>query len=221
MKVSPASKLALNYIQLPMPGLCGRGGVLRFFFLCQDIPFEEKLFALPDEWFAEKKRLITSGDNPSGGVPVVYADGTPLPEHIASARFLAHVHQCESSDSYNNYVQDLVADAYQGYTDIWFRHAFMASDDEKAVYMSEGWPKKLEQFNALYRSFKTHDTFLSISDKTNQPLWGDAACFGLLRDNILTGFMNREDLAKYDKLNAMYTAYEKIPSVEKWITSKK
>lgn len=61
---------------------------------------------------------------------------------------------------------------------------------------------------------------LSVSDKTKQPLWGDAACFGLLRDNILTGMMSREDLSMYEKLDAMYAAYEKIPSTEKWIASK-
>ena len=220
MKITPASKLVLNYLALPM-GLGGRGGALRFFLLSQDIPFDEKLFAMGDEWAAEKKRLSESGENPSSKTPVVYADGTPLPEHIATARLLAQVHGCASSDCYNNYVQDLVADEYQGFRDTWVHHAFSASDEEKVAYKSEGLPKKLEQFNALYNSFKTHDTFLSVSDKTNKPLWGDGACFGLLRDNILTGMMSREDLSKYEKLDAMYTAYEKIPSVEKWIASKK
>ncbi|KAL3935150.1 MAG: hypothetical protein SGBAC_009278 [Bacillariaceae sp.] len=220
MKVSATSKLVLNYLALPM-GLGGRGGALRFFLLSQDIPFEEKLFAMGDEWAAEKKRLRTSGENPSSKTPVVYADGTPLPEHIATGRLLAHVHECASPDFYRNYVQDLAADEYQGFRDTWVHHAFSASDEEKASYTSEGLPQKLEQFDALYGCFKTHDTFLSISDKTGRPLWGDAACFGLLRDNILTGMMSREDVSQYKELDSMYTAYEKIPSIEKWIDSKK
>lgn len=174
-------------------------------------------------WAAEKKRLSESGENPSSKVPVVYVDDgkTALPEHIATGRLLAHVHGCASEDVYKNYVQDLVADEYQGFRDTWVHQVFTATDEEKAAYKSEGLPKRLAQFDALYASFKTHDIFLSISEKTKQPLWGDAACFGLLRDNIVTGKMDREELKKYKQLDAMYTAFEKIPAVAKWIASNK
>ena len=220
MKISPSSKLILNYLDIPN-GIGGRGGALRFFLLSQDIPFEEKLFNMSDEWPAEKKRLAESGENPSSKTPVVFADGkTPLPEHIATARLLANVHGCASTDLYKNFVQDLVADEYQGFRDTWVHQLFSAPEEEKATYINEGLPKQLEQFDALYTSFMTHDTYLGISEKTNQPLWGDAACFGLVRDHIVTGMMTRDDLKKYKKLDAMFAAYEKIPAVEKWIASK-
>ncbi|CAJ1966397.1 unnamed protein product [Cylindrotheca closterium] len=220
MKISPSSKLVLNYLEIPN-GIGGRGGALRFFLLSQGIPFEEKLFALGEEWETEKKRLKESGENPTAKTPVVFVDGqTPLPEHIATARLLAQVHGCASTDVYKNYIQDLVADEYQGFRDTWVDQVFTATDEEKAAYKSEGLPNRLAQFDALYSKFMTDDFYLGVSEKTKQPLWGDAACFGLVRDHIVTGIMVRDDLKKYPKLEAMFSAYEKIPAVAQWIASK-
>ena len=60
---------------------------------------------------------------------------------------------------------------------------------------------------------------MSVSSKTGHPLWGDAAIYGLLRDHIVSGSMNRDDLVMYPRLMAMFTAYEEIPAIKKWLES--
>mmetsp|Transcript_33460 Transcript_33460/g.69660 ORF Transcript_33460/g.69660 Transcript_33460/m.69660 type:complete len:230 (-) Transcript_33460:101-790(-) len=223
MKITPKSDLVFKYLALPN-GLGGRGGVQRFFLLSQGIPFEEKLYGMGDEWATEKARMKSSGENPSATAPVIYADDIPLPQHIATSRLLSTIHGCNASDPYGNYVQDLVADEYQGFRDSWVHMAFSGTDDEKAAWKATGLPDQLDKFNALYQQFKTTDNstspFLSLSAKTQQPLWGDAAIFGLVRDNILTGFLSRDELAQYPYLQAMVAKYETIPAVADWIDTK-
>jgi len=217
MKVTPASNLVFKYLALPN-GLGGRGGVQRFFLLSQGIPFEEKLYTMGEEWQTEKARMVSSGENPSATVPVVMVDDQQaLSQHIATCRFLSTVHGCTSGNAYSDYVQDLVADEYQGFRDAWVHTAFAGSDEEKAAWKATGLPAQLTKFNALYEQFKQDDVFLSVSSKTPQPLWGDAAVFGLIRDNILTGFMARDDLKDYPRLQAVMEKYEMIPAVKNWI----
>jgi glutathione S-transferase len=80
---------------------------------------------------------------------------------------------------------------------------------------------QLTKFDALYQHFKTDETFLSISAKTGQPSWGDAALFGLLWDHIITGHMTVEDLNdQYPHLAALFAAYHAIPAVNPWIETK-
>jgi glutathione S-transferase len=219
MTISTESPLIFEYLILPH-GLGGRGGVQRFFLLTQKIPFDEKLVPL-DEWGEEKKRMVSSGENPSGTVPVIYAEGTALPQHIATLRYLARVYDVTSGDSYKDYVQDLVADEYQGFRDKWVETAFNGTDEVKASYRKEDLPKQLSKFDALYKQFKTCDTFLSVSASTEQPLWGDAAIFGLLLDHTLTGLLTVDELKAYPRLFALYEAYQNIPAVNAWIASKK
>jgi hypothetical protein len=190
-----------------------------------------------DEWTAEKQRLVASGENPSATVPVmvvlpneedknnnnnnnnnVAAPTSILPQHIATSRLLAKVYDSTSGDTYKDYIQDLVADEYQGFRDRWVAVSFSASDEEKEIYRKDELHKLLTKFDGLYQQFKTHDVFLSISPKTNNPLWGDAAMFGLLRDHIITGHTTLDALkASYPYLSNMYEKYEKIPLVAKWI----
>lgn len=221
-KTSASTPLTLKYLALPN-GLGGRGGVFRFFSLSQNIPFEEQLLPLA-AWAAEKERLVKSGENPSGTVPVIYTNskpatstGSPLVQHIATSRYLARIHSVTSGDAYGDYVQDLVADEYQGFRDEWVTVHFTGSDDDKNAYKDDALAKYLIKFDALYSNYKTHETFLSVSQTTQQPLWGDAAIFGLLRDHILTGYVTMEELKAYPHLIGMYEAYEKIPAVADWI----
>ena len=73
-----------------------------------------------------------------------------------------------------------------------------------------------------YAKYKTHDTYLSVSKSNNSPLWADAALYGLLRDNIITGLIAANDLEKsYPELWNMYSAFGEIPSVKAWVDSKK
>jgi hypothetical protein len=217
MTILPNSPLVFKYLDLPVGA---RGGVTRFFLLSQNIPFEEQLIPMGgggDAWSTEKKRLIETGENPSGSLPILYSGQQAHPQHIASIRYLARVHQLTSGDDYKDYVQDLVADEYQGFRDQWVKVTFTGSDDDKAEYKKGSLVDQLIKFNALYENFQTDKTFLSVSAKTGQPLWGDAAMYGLVRDHILTGYISLEDLAEYPRLLTMYQAYESIPAVKEWL----
>jgi hypothetical protein len=201
-----------------------RGGVTRFFTLTQGIPFEENLVSNGD-WPQEKQRLVTSGENPAGTLPIITQSnkagggeaGGIHPQHIAVSRYMAKVFEVTSGDDYKDYVQDLVADEYQGFRDHWVKVTFRGGEEEKEDYKQNDVPTYLTKFDALYNSFKTDDVFLSTSAKTGQPLWGDAAVFGLLRDHILSGALTPDDLQTYTNLWAMYTAYEAIPAIHQWL----
>ena len=215
MTIIKDSRIILKYLNILPYG--GRGGVTRFFLLSQGISFDEDLVA---NWAQEKERLVESGENPSGSVPILYSkNGDAHPQHIAAARYVARVYGLTSGDDYEDYVQDLVSDEYQGFRDQWAAATFRGNDEAKKVYKDNVVPVQLKKFNALYESFKTHDIFLSVSSKTDQPLWGDAAIYGLLRDHIVSGYLTREDLTVYPRLMAMFTAYEDIPAIKTWLES--
>ena len=215
MTILPNSPLVFKYLNLP---LGARGGVTRFFLLSQNIPYEEQLVSMGDAWSTERKRMIETGENPSGTLPLLYSNnGQAHPQHIASIRYLARVHKLTSGDDYKDYVQDLVADEYQGFRDEWVKVTFTGSDEDKTIYKKGNLVDQLNKFNALYEKFHTDSTFLSVSAKTSQPLWGDAAIYGLIRDHILTGYISLEDLAAYPRLLNMYQAYESIPAVKEWL----
>mmetsp|Transcript_14501 Transcript_14501/g.31421 ORF Transcript_14501/g.31421 Transcript_14501/m.31421 type:complete len:220 (-) Transcript_14501:38-697(-) len=214
--ITTGSPLTFKYLNLLPFG--ARGGVTRFFMLSQGIDFEEKLYSPGDEWAQEKARLVKSGENPSGTAPILYSNnGDPHPQYIAASRYLARVHKVTSGDDYKDYVQDMVADEYQGFRDAWVKTTFSGTDDDKADYKKNDLGNYLTKFDALYEHFKTEKLFLSVSAKTGQPLWGDAAVYGLLRDHILTKYITMEDLEAYPNLSAMYAAYGQIPAVQEWL----
>jgi Glutathione S-transferase, C-terminal domain len=217
MTLSTETPVQFKYLNFLPYG--ARGGVTRFFLLSQGIQFEEELIKPGDDWAAEKKRLIETGENPSGSAPILYSGkgGKGHPQHIAVSRYLARVHKLTSGDDYKDYVQDLVADEYQGFRDQWVQVTFMGNDDDKAEYKKGDLIKHLTKFDALYNTFKTEDVYLSVSAKTGEPLWGDAAVFGLLRDHILTGYITNDDLKEYSNLTALYESYGSIPAVKEWM----
>ena len=223
MTITLESPLVFKYLALPV---AARGGVLRFFLLSHGVKFDEELIPMSgDTWSTEKQRLIASGENPSGTVPIIYSKNTNLrdahPQHIAVSRYLARVYQLTSEDSYKDYVQDLVADEYLGFRDQWVAATFGGNAEAKAKYTTETLPPQLTKFNALYQQFKTEEAFLSVSAKTGQPLWGDAAVFGLLWDHTMTGYVTVQDLEnKYPHLAALFAAYHAIPPVNQWIETK-
>lgn len=218
--ITKDSKLLFSYIGLPS-GIAGRGGALRFFLLVHGIPFDEKVIAFPDAWPAEKQRLLETNENPAGTVPVVYAEGKCLPQHAAIARFLASLYNRTAGSAYGDYLQDMVTNEYISFRDTWVHMTFVASDEEKAKYKSEGVPAELAKFNTYYEHFASHDVYMSVDVNNGKPLWGDSFLFGLLRDHILTGHMAREDLTKYAKLDGLFQAYEKLPEAAAWIASNK
>lgn len=215
--------LVFKYLNLPF-GLGGRGGVQRFFLLSNNIEFTEENFDMPDFYATEKERMVSSGENPCAAMPIIYAsedDKTPphLIQHIAASRYLARLNGVTKDNSpLDEYVQDLVADEYQGFRDLWAQTAFSGTDDDKAKYKADQLPAQLKKFEALYSKYKQHEVYLSVSKTTGAPLWGDAALYGLLRDNTITGFLTPEDLKeKYPTLGAMFEAYGKIETVKAWV----
>lgn len=212
-----------KYLALPF-GLGGRGGVQRFFFLAHNIDFKEELVDMNNWGTVEKERLKSSGENPCGSLPVIYNsdcndnESPHLSQHIAGLRYLAHLNGITKDNTpYEEYVQDLVADEYQGWRDLWVKTAFEGTDDDKAKYKSELSPALLDKFDKLYAKYKTHDTYLSVSKSTGKPLWADAAVYGLIRDNIITGLTTVEDLKKYSNLVAAYEAFASISAVKEWV----
>lgn len=211
IKDAPLRFKYLNFVPLG-----ARGGVTRFFMLSQGLAFEEDLVTPGPNWAAEKKRLIESGENPAGTLPIIYSNGAH-PQHIAVSRYIARVHGLTSGDDYKDYVQDLVADEYQSWRNDWVKVTFSGSDEDKASYKSTDVPKYLTKFNALYETFQQDEVFLSRSSKTNQPLWGDAAVYGLLRDHVLTNYITVDDLSEFPKLSKMYASYAAIPAIKEWL----
>ncbi|CAB9500884.1 Glutathione S-transferase, N-terminal domain [Seminavis robusta] len=218
-----SAPITFKYLALPN-ALGGRGGAQRFFLLANNIPFKESLVEMSDWGASEKARVVSSNENPCGTVPILYTSDisgkdAQLIQHVASARYLAHLHGLTKDNAaYDEYVQDLVADEYQGFRDAWVNTAFSGTDEEKNKYKIEAAPKLLATFDALYAKYKTHDMYLSVSKSNNSPLWADAALFGLLRDNIITGLIAANDLEKsYPHLWAMYAAFGEIPAVKAWI----
>jgi hypothetical protein len=108
LTITQASPLVFKYLALPV---AARGGVLRFFLLSHGVAFEEQLIAM-NTWSTEKQRLISSGENPSGTVPIIYAKssdtskytGDAHPQRIAVSRYLARVEQLTSDDPFRDYV---------------------------------------------------------------------------------------------------------------------
>jgi hypothetical protein len=187
--------------------------------LSQGIPFEEHLIMPGELWTAEKKRLIESGENPAGSVPIIQTEkgGKAYPQHVAVSRYLARINNLTSGDDYKDYVQDLVADEYQGFREQWSQATFSGTDDQKATYKDTTLVTQLTKFESLYKTFKTDDVFLSVSAKTGNPLWGDAAVFGLLRDHVLTSYITVDDLKAYSNLASLYNSYGNIPAVKCWL----
>ena len=204
----------MHYLQLGPVG--GRGGTQRFFMLANGIPFEEKLFAVPGEWGNEKKRLIETGENPCGGVPVTYVDNVHMAQHVSTCRYLARTNKLDTGDNLKDYYQDMIADEYQGFRNLWVVKTFEASDVEKAEYKTKTLPTLLAKFDALYKKYKTADPYLSTSPD-GKPLWGDTAMFSIIYDNIQTGHMTEDILKDYPNLQALYKAFGAIPAVAGWI----
>lgn len=209
---APKKSTAVAFKYLDLGGIGGRGGVVRFFMLVHDIPFTEELIEPGEAWAKVKPQLIKSGENPAGKLPVVKTDdGATLTQHIAIMRKLA----ADRSISQGDFANDAIADEYQSFREAWVDAAFLGGDKGK---FQRHVVEELAVFEGLYIKYATYSTFLSSS----KPLWGDTAIASLIRDIILTGFLDENDLpALAPRLYTMYSAFIAIPAVAKWIESKK
>uniref|UniRef100_A0A7S4C0M9 GST N-terminal domain-containing protein n=1 Tax=Chrysotila carterae TaxID=13221 RepID=A0A7S4C0M9_CHRCT len=220
-----ASSTPVLFKYLNLGALNGRGGVVRFFMLVHDIAFTEELYSLGEEWTQKKQQLIASGENPSGTVPVLEHKGVTLTQHIALMRYLAREHGLTSGSAYGDYVQDLVADEYQGFRDAWVGAAFGGDEEATKKFKEVIVPSRLQLFDDLYAKFKQHDVYLSVSRSScgrtgGRPLWGDTALYGMIQDLILSKMMTQEQLAAYSHLRALYKAYGAQPAVAQRVASK-
>mmetsp|Transcript_17085 Transcript_17085/g.53361 ORF Transcript_17085/g.53361 Transcript_17085/m.53361 type:complete len:212 (+) Transcript_17085:73-708(+) len=202
------SSAPVDFKYLNFGGIGGRGGVVRFFMLANDIAYKETLITPGEEWAAAKKAMMESGENPAGTVPIVQYDGKMLTQHVAIMRQLAKDRGVASSD----FANDAVADQYQAFRDAWVDAAFLGGDKEK---FKEFVKTELKVFEGLYAKYGTADTYLS----SPKPLWGDAALAALIRDLILTGFLTEAEIPP--RLAKMYSALVAIPAIAAWIESKK
>ena len=85
--------MTVEFKYLKLGALGGRGGCVRFFMLAHGIDFTEELYDMGTDWPAAKAKIIESGENPAGTVPVVKYDGKVLAQHFDV--LLRHVlHKC-------------------------------------------------------------------------------------------------------------------------------
>ena len=170
-------------------------------------------------WGVEKKRLVESGENPCGTVPVAYTeDGHHLSQHIAMARYFARINQLDSGDAWKDYAQDVIADEYQGCRNIWVEKSFASAEEQKAEYVSKTVPELLTKFEALYKKYKTTDKDQGSSIFEHR---GDTAMFSILYDHIQLGHFTEETLtSSYPHLSALYKVFMAIPAVAEWIQRK-
>lgn len=189
---------------------------MRNFLGVHGIAFDSTLISMSD-WAGGEKERSTREENPCGNVPIVFWEGKILIQHISIMRYIATVSGFGPSDAWGGYVQDLVADEYHSWCASWVDAAIF--DKEKAAY-KESVAGKLSTFEALYAKYKigTDGPYLSTSP-SGKGLWGDAAVFGLIWDNIQTGMSSEEEILGYPHLDALYKASMAEPSIQQWIAS--
>ena len=91
-----------------------------------------------EDWGVKKKCLTEMGDNLCGNVPVTYVDNIHLTQHVSTCHYLACTNKLDTGDALKDYYQDMIADEYQGFHDLWTTKSFgTASDKEKGEYMME------------------------------------------------------------------------------------
>eukprot|EP00632_Arachnochrysis_sp_CCMP2950_P002630 CAMPEP_0185703682 /NCGR_PEP_ID=MMETSP1164-20130828/15248_1 /TAXON_ID=1104430 /ORGANISM="Chrysoreinhardia sp, Strain CCMP2950" /LENGTH=216 /DNA_ID=CAMNT_0028370987 /DNA_START=73 /DNA_END=723 /DNA_ORIENTATION=- len=206
---SSSSKISFRYLDFGAIG--GRGGVVRFFLLAHGLDFDETLYNPATEWPAVKKALVESGENPAGTMPIVTIDGAQLTQHIAIMREIAKRRGISAS---GDFASDAVADQYQAFRDAWVSAAFMGGD--KAAFKKHV-TEELQVFEGLYAKYATHDTYLAVG-ADGKPLWGDVALFALIRDLMLTGFVDL--IALPPRLAKMVGALAADAAVAAWLASK-
>jgi len=194
----------IELLYLNIGGIGGRGGVVRFFMLANDMAFTETLIPPGDEWQTKKAELVATAENPAGTVPVVKTDGKTLTQHVAIMRYLAGSQGLSSGD----YANDAVADQYQAFRDAWVTAAFMGGDKDKFKAHAKA---ELKVFNELYVKYATADVYLSSA----KPLWGDVAIASLIRDLVLTDLFDAAELQTIaPRLATMYQAFLAIPAIK-------
>jgi len=199
-----------KFVYLELGKIAGRGGCVRFFMLLNGIKFTEELIGYPDEWAGKKKSIISSGDNPFGGLPTMHLNGLVLCEHVAMTRFLARKIGKYGVDPVKDYHTDRAASAYISYRDAWVPAAFGGAD-KKAF--AETQKAQLKAFDTILG--QTEGDYFAGTEVT----FADLLLTGLIRDVSLT-IPESLDLSPVPRVSKLYNSVLALEPIKKWIDSK-
>ena len=87
------------------------------------------------------------------------------------ARYFARINKLDSGDAWKDYVQDVIADEYQGFRNIWVEKSFASTEEQKAEYVYKTVPELLTKFEALYKKYKTTGKDQGSSIFEHQSIW--------------------------------------------------
>ena len=65
-----------------------------------------------------------------------------MAQHVSTCRYLARTNKLDTGDNLKDSYQDMIADEYQGFRNLWVVKTFEASDVEKAEYKNKTLPIK-------------------------------------------------------------------------------
>jgi glutathione S-transferase len=196
-----AAPIKLKYFNLGNLG--GRGGVVRFCLLANNIAFTEIQIDFPTWGGSEKARILSSGENPAGYMPLVYDGNKVLQEHHTITRYYARQAGVYGKDAWVDYVQDAVAESMKEWRKAW-ADAVQGNDEAKKAY-GEGAAKRYEVLEGIIKKFGGLGPNFSV---------GDAVIFGQVHDDRSTG--TNLDLTVYPNINATIAKGLKSQGVKKW-----
>jgi len=176
---------------------------VRFFFLAHNIAHENDWLALGAEWPKEKQRLVTSGENPTGLIPVVYDGDKILTEHHAIVRYYGKLHGAYGKDNWQDFVQDSIAETTKEWRADW-AGAVLGSDEAKAKY-NAGLNARYVTLEALLKKHGGFQGPFSV---------GDATVFGQVYDD--RGIGQKIDLAKFPLIEKVVQRALKHDGIKKW-----
>jgi glutathione S-transferase len=192
--------IRLKYFNLGNFG--GRGGVVRFALLANNIPFTNDFIA-EEDWPAEKAKLIASGLSPGGYMPVVYDGDKVLTEHQSISRYYSKQAGSYGKDASVDYAQDAAAESMKEWRADWVV-ALLGNDEAKQKYTA-----------SLAQRYATLDANLAKSKGLSGGFSvGDAAVFGQVHDDRQLG--NKIDLSKLSYIQAVIDRALKTDGIKKW-----
>ena len=215
--------IVLKFFELGPVG--GRGGVVRNMLLVHDVKFKESKVPAFENWQAEKQRLISSGENPLGTLPVLYIDEKPYFGHIPIARYLAaKVSHCTPwicmtrdtvqfdavhSDHEVRYRSDVILDEYTNWRGDWAKSNF---DEGKKQEYLEKREKLYALMEKLYENRSDQSTPYFMGLET--PGVDDVAIYTLLYDDQT--IYGKLDMTSYPTLEELLKKVGEIPRIAEW-----
>eukprot|EP00899_Mesostigma_viride_P026089 jgi/Mesvir1/6665/Mv12427-RA.1 len=123
-------------------------------------------------------------------------------------KYLAAVGGFAPTDPAAEYAQNAIADECHTWRGFWGRAAYGAAP-AKLDYKKTLLPEMLRMFEAMFKNGKGAHGGPYMSP--GKPLWGDAALFGLLLDNVIGGLLDVSQLESYPCLKGLCKAFSEEP----------